>query len=252
MNPLIALLAGVVGYLLGAVSFARIVARLVAPGQDISTLELAVPGSEARFRSNVVSATTVRLHLGARYGCLTSILDMLKAAAPMLAFRAWHPGAPYYLIAGGMAVVGHNWPIYYQFRGGRGMSPMLGGLFALDWVGVIVTHLLGTVLGAVTRNAIVLIGTGTLLMIPWIWFRSRDLGQVLYAAAMNVVFWTAMAPELREFGRLRREGRLDEFWHAQNVRVMGRRGSEVVEQVTVSEMLRKITRVFRPARQRPD
>ena len=112
MNLLIALLAMAIGYLLGSISFARLVTRLFVPEQDISKIEIEVPDSVERFESDAISATSVRLHLGPKYGCLTSILDILKATIPALAFKLWQPEAPYYLFAAGMAAVGHNWPIY--------------------------------------------------------------------------------------------------------------------------------------------
>ena len=227
MDPFIALLAAAVGYLAGAISFARVITRIFAPHQDISQLEIVVPDGEAIFQSNVVSATTVRLYLGARYGCLTSVLDMLKVTIPALVFRLWQPEAPYYLIVATMGTVGHNWPLYYRFQGGRGMSPILGGMLAVDWLGVLATNLVGLLVGVPLKNTIITIGAGIALMIPWLWFRNGDLAQVAYATAMNVIFWASMAPELREFGRLKREGKLEEFRDARQLRVVGRGGEEV-------------------------
>lgn len=234
MNWSIALLAAVVGYLSGSISFARLVTRVFAPGHDISKLEVQVPDSDVKFESDVISATTVRLHLGSRYGCLTSILDMLKAGLPALAFKLLYPGAPYYLIAASMATVGHNWPLYHGFKGGRGLSPILGGLMVVDWLGTLVTQIVGSVIGIGAKNTLIAIGAGILLMVIWVWVRSGDWAEVVYVVAMNVLFWGAMRPEVQESARLRREGMLQTFRDAENLRVVGRRGEQVIRSANLS------------------
>jgi glycerol-3-phosphate acyltransferase PlsY len=203
MNLLTALFAVVIGYLAGSISFARLVARRFAPEQDITKIEIEVPDSEARFESDAISATSVRLHLGPRYGCLVGTLDILKAAIPALAFKLWQPDAPYYLLAAGMAAVGHNWPIYYRFKGGRGISPIMGGMLVVDWLGVVVTNLLGLLSDLAIKNTLVSSGVWLVLMIPWIWFRSGDAAELAYAVAMCILFWASMIPEWRELLRLR-------------------------------------------------
>lgn len=245
MNWLIAGLAALIGYLSGSISFARIVAAIFAPGRDIEKLVLSVPDGKARIETNTVSATTIRMHLGARYGCLTSILDMLKAALPALVFRLWQPEAPYYLVAAGMATVGHNWPLYYRSKGGRGMSPILGGLFVVDWLGVLITHVVAFAVGWPLKNAMIWGGGGIVLMIPWLWIRTGNWRPILYAVLMNVLFWTAMVPELKQYGALRREGTLEEFQNANRLRVTGATPGEEREAMSSSAMLARITSVFR-------
>ena len=98
MSPAIALLAGVIGYLIGSISLHVLLVRIRAPGLDVSTIEHPVEGSKV-FESGSISATSVRLQLGVRYGCLVAILDMLKGLLPTLLFKLWQPDAPYYLIA---------------------------------------------------------------------------------------------------------------------------------------------------------
>ena len=237
MNLLIALLAMVIGYLAGSISFARLVTRLFAPEQDISKTEIEVPDSEARFESDAISATWVRLHLGPRYGCLTSILDILKAAIPALAFKLWQPEAPYCLLAAGMAAVGHNWPIYHRFKGGRGMSPIMGGMLVVDWLGVVVTNLIGLLSFSVIESTLVASGVWLVLMIPWVWFRTHDWSKLVYAVAMCILFWASMIPEWRELLRLRREGVLENLKHAKEVRVLSRRDGGTAQQISVSDLL---------------
>ena len=68
-----------------------------------------------------------------------------------------------------MAAVGHNWPIYYRFKGGRGISPIMGGMLVVDWLGVVITNLLGLLSDLVIKSTLVSSGIWLILMIPWIW-----------------------------------------------------------------------------------
>jgi glycerol-3-phosphate acyltransferase PlsY len=133
---------------------------------------------------------------------------MLKALIPTLAFRLWQPDVPYYLITATMATVGHNYPIFYGFKGGRGLATVYGGFLVLDWVGVLVTSITGMLLGGLLGQVLLMRWAGLLLMIPWIWLRTHDVAKLAYLLIANALFWYAMLPELRQFFRLRREGQL--------------------------------------------
>ncbi|MBC7251218.1 MAG: glycerol-3-phosphate acyltransferase [Anaerolineae bacterium] len=206
MNPSLALLAAVVGYLAGSISFARIVGRIVAPHEDLTKTEIPIPDSEEKVDMGSVSATTVSMHLGPKYGFLTVVLDMLKVALPTLAFRLAYPGKPYFLVAAAMGMAGHIWPVYHRFKGGRGLSAMYGGMFAIDWIGVFATSLLGAFLGMfVFKDVLVAYMGGLWLIIPWLWFRTYDLWHVVYAIVANVFFLLSIIPELRQYIHFRRE-----------------------------------------------
>ena len=240
VNLLAALLAIVIGYLIGSISFARLVARRFAPEQDISKIEIDVPDSEERFESDAISATSVRLHLGNRYGCLVGILDILKAVIPALAFKLLQPDAPYYLLAAGMAAVGHNWPIYYRFKGGRGISPIMGGMLVVDWLGVVVTNLLGLASDLVIKNTLISSGVWLLLMVPWIWFGPYGWPERFYAVAMCIVYAVAMLPEWREILRLNRTGELEKLQNARELRVASRLDGGVAQQASVPDVISEL------------
>lgn len=244
MDPWIALLAVLTGYLSGSISFARLISRIVAPGKDLSGVVVAVPGREARINSTSISATTVRMNLGTSYGCLTSILDMLKAFVPAMAFKIYQPELPYYLIAASMATIGHVLPIYHRFKGGRGLSPVLGGFMALDWVGTLLTNLIGMLVGIPMKNALVYSGLGIVLMIPWTLLRTQDPITFLYVLAMNIVYWGAMIPELREYARLKREGELEAFREARQLRVIRQGQEDRLENITLASIMDRINRLL--------
>ncbi len=197
MNMLVALLAAVVGYAFGSISFARLFAKGVASETDLAVTEIDIPGSEKKFELKTISATSIMLRRGARYGCFTSIFDMLKATLPVLAFRLLFPEQAYYLIAAVTCVIGHNYPVQHGFKGGRGMSPILGSLLAIDWLAIPVVLLVSNVIGLLILRDILVAYTGFVpLLIPWFFIRSDDPALIIYAVTVNIVFWIAIRPEL--------------------------------------------------------
>jgi glycerol-3-phosphate acyltransferase PlsY len=218
----ILLLAVIVGYLFGSISFARVINRLVAPEQEITGMELDT-GSTEKIRVETVSGTSISMKLGAKYGGITAILDILKVAIPTLAFKLGYREAPYFLATAAMGLIGHNWPLYHRFKGGRGLSAIYGGFLVIDWVGSLVTSFAGMFLGlAVLRNVLVSYLAGLWLMIPWLWFRTRDLAHLAYAIFVNVIFVLAMIPEFRMIRDLKQRGAEGDFAEAMESTPMGR------------------------------
>ena len=207
MDLAIALIAAIVTYLIGSFSFARLIGQLVAPKVDVSHTELPVPGTNESISMRSVSGTSVSIHLGPKWGVLTSLFDMLKVALPTLAFRLLYPGTHYFLISAVAGVIGHNWPLYYRFKGGSGLSAIYGSMFVIDWIGVLVTAFGGMILGMVViRDVVVSYLAGLWLMIPWLWFRTYDVWYLAYGVAVNVLFVLALLPEIRKVMEYRRRG----------------------------------------------
>ncbi len=198
--------AAAVGYLFGSISVSRLIARRVNPKADISKIEYEVPGSTEMFVTDSVSATAARHHLGARWGCLTAILDMAKVLAPTLAVRLLWPEAPYYLATAAFGLVGHDWPLFARFKGGRGESPIIGGLLAIDPLGLLVTTVASSVTGIVVGHILVFRWAWLLLLIPWFWFRLHSWPHVVYMVICNIIYWYTMSPELIQYARMGPKG----------------------------------------------
>lgn len=208
MNLLIALAAAIVGYLIGAISFTRIIGRWAAPGEDLETTTLDLGTSGRTFEMKSVSATSLTLRKGPRAGCLASLLDILKGLLPTLFFWYFFPVEYYFLIASASVVAGHNFPVYYRFKGGRGMSPMYGGLLVIDWVSIPITAIGGSIFGLfLLRDMFLSFTVGVFFLIPWFWYRFNDPAYLLYAVVVNILFWVAIWPELRIHLKNRREGK---------------------------------------------
>jgi glycerol-3-phosphate acyltransferase PlsY len=117
-------LALAAAYLVGSLSFAVIVSRLMG---------LADPRS---YGSHNPGATNV-LRSGKRSAAvLTLALDVLKGYLPVLAVLVWGPawglGAGSAAWVGVAAFVGHVWPVFFRFQGGKGVATAAGVLFALN------------------------------------------------------------------------------------------------------------------------
>lgn len=210
----IALLDAVLVYLIGSISFARMVTRFWAPGKDITNFEIPVEGTEDRYKVLSIGANSVSSVLGPKAGMVVSVFDILKILIPTLLFKLIFPEQPAYtLIAAIAGMIGHIWPVYYQFHGGSGFSAVLGGLLVIDWLAAFVCPVAGLFLGMVVfRNMIVANLMWMWLLIPWFWWRTDgDIQYSLYAVAVNVLFILAMMPEIKMGIKYKREGKYVEY-----------------------------------------
>jgi len=66
-------------------------------------------------------------------------------------------------------------------------------------VGLVIANLVGFVLGALAGNILVLRWAGLVLLIPWMWLRFHEWPYVAYMAFVNLIYWIAMAPDLKQY-----------------------------------------------------
>lgn len=115
-----------VAYLIGAIPFAYVIVYAVKR-VDIRTVG-----------SGNVGATNAGRLLGFKYFVLVFLLDLAKGLLPTLGFPialakltgAALPGLPVFIALA--TILGHNFPVFLKFRGGKGVATSLGALFALD------------------------------------------------------------------------------------------------------------------------
>jgi glycerol-3-phosphate acyltransferase PlsY len=225
LDWLTGLIVAIGGYLVGSISGARLVSRIVAPGKPVpAETVMRIEGTDRTVTMKSVSATSVSANLGPRYGFMTYLFDLMKVFVPVLLLRIFMPGTHYYLIPATTGVAGHIWPVYHRFRGGRGASPIYGGVFAIDWPGVLVAAFGGMIFGfVVLKDIYFTYMAGLWFLIPWLWLRTRDPYVVLYAVAINVMFAISSIPEAREWFKVKRE---DPVWRdpakAWQISAMGR------------------------------
>ena len=118
------LAALIVGYLLGSIPFGLLITRAAGLG-DIRAI-----GSGNIGATNVLR--TGRKSLAAA----TLVLDALKGTVAVLLGHVIAPHGD--IVAGFAAFIGHIFPVWLRFRGGKGVATYLGALIALSWQAAIV------------------------------------------------------------------------------------------------------------------
>lgn len=116
----------VLGYLIGAIPFGVIAGRLMR-GIDVRD-----------YGSGGMGMTNVMRTVGRKAGLLVMIADLLKGAGAVALAWPIIGSSPDMLgwghaVAGMAAVVGHSWPVYIRFRGGRGIATGAGALLVIYW-----------------------------------------------------------------------------------------------------------------------
>lgn len=184
------LIAVVCSYLLGSVSSAYFLAKL--KGVDLRT-----------GGSGNLGASNATVLLGWRIGVAVAILDGLKGLIPVLVFRTLFPENPNIAVLAGLcAVLGHIFPFYLHFKGGKGFATYMGMTLALDWrlfLGVLV-------LGAVITVATKYIALATLSVVcavpaAALYFRPDPVLALMLGAMTGIIFY-----KHRENLRRMREG----------------------------------------------
>ena len=120
MSAAWAIACGIAGYLIGSVPFGLLLTRLAGLG-DIR-----------RIGSGNIGATNVLRTGNRKLAAATLLLDGGKGAAAAL-LATWLAGPMAGLVAGGGAVLGHLFPVWLRFRGGKGVATGLGVLFGTAW-----------------------------------------------------------------------------------------------------------------------
>ena len=128
------------GYLLGSIPFGVVLTRLAGAG-DLRSI-----GSGNIGATNVLR--TGRKGLAAA----TLVLDALKATLAVV-LAAWAFGPSSALAAAAGAMLGHLYPVWLKFRGGKGVATFLGGLIGLAWPAAIAFAVVWLAVAAVTRRS---------------------------------------------------------------------------------------------------
>ena len=165
-------------YLMGSIPFAYLFTLLVT-GKDIRTLGNRNAGAANVFR--VVSKPA---------GAAVSILDIGKGAVAVVLMRALGPGGWWPVIGGVAAVLGHNFPIWLSFRGGRGLGASIGALLALmPLETLIVLPILGLIFLVITGSAI----TGAIISFLLLIGLAAWRGQTVPHTLAPLIFLLTMA-----------------------------------------------------------
>ena len=163
------------GYCLGSIPFGLLLTRLTGAG------DLRAIGSGNIGATNVLR--TGRKGLAAA----TLALDALKATlAVVLAWAAF--GRPTALAAAAGAVLGHMYPVWLNFRGGKGVATYLGGLIGLAWPAAAVFAVVWLAVAALTRYSSAAALAATVAS-PLAMAAIGEGGAALVFAALSALIW---------------------------------------------------------------
>ena len=170
------LLWAVLGYLLGSIPFGMILARVMGLG------------NLREIGSGNIGATNVLRTGSKKAAALTLLLDGAKGAVAVLLARAM-AGEDAAQLAGLAAMIGHCFPVWLQFKGGKGVATFLGILIALAWpvgIGACLAWLAGALLSRISSmGALVAAAASTFLIM----FTGNGTMLVLGALLTLLVFW---------------------------------------------------------------
>ena len=172
---LVSVLLVAAGYLLGSVATAVLVSR-------------ALGASDPRSGgSGNPGATNVLRLAGRRAAALTLAGDVVKGVAPVLAARALDQPSGLVALVGLAAFLGHLYPVFFGFRGGKGVATALGallGMAPLLGAAALATWL---VVAGVSRYSSLAALAASVLAPAYAWIVSGDPGVVGAVSAMTVL-----------------------------------------------------------------
>jgi acyl phosphate:glycerol-3-phosphate acyltransferase len=178
------LLTAVLGYLLGSIPFGILVTRVMGLG------DLRAIGSGNIGATNVLRTGNKRAALA------TLLLDGGKGAVAVLLARWLIGGEDAAQVAGLAAFLGHLYPVWLGFKGGKGVATFLGLFLALDWqvgLGLCLTWLVTALLARVSSIAALVAAASSALWILWL----NDGSLLVLALILTVLVYVRHSENLK-------------------------------------------------------
>ena len=184
MSSVYAIAATLAAYLFGSLAFAVIVSRVMGLS-DPRTFGSKNPGATNVLRSGSKAAALVTL-----------LLDALKGFLPVFLVQRF--GAPYGLQEGTMALVavaaflGHLYPVFFKFRGGKGVATFIGVVFGVHWLLGVATGLTWIIVAVFFRySSLSSLVSGAFAPLYYLlmdrvapWYADRRIAAALFAMAL--------------------------------------------------------------------
>ena len=175
MNILLFILFPVLGYLSGSLPFSIWVTRYA------KNVDVRDAGS-----GHATTTNTIR-QAGFGWGVLVGFLDLAKGFIPTYIATRYSNETWVVALTAALAVAGHCWPIFAQFRGGMGLAAFGGALLAVNWFSFVMgAGLLLTLLLIIRHGARASVFTG-IFMAPLFWLLNLRGMEVWIALACGIV-----------------------------------------------------------------
>lgn len=191
-DPTHLLIALVGGYLCGTIAFGLILMKAFGLG-DLRSIG-----------SGNIGATNVLRTGNKKVAALTLLGDLLKATIPILI--AWRWGAPAAAVAGFGAFLGHLFPVWLGFRGGKGVATYIGVLLGFAPIGVLVFAAVWLGIAKLSRYSSLAALTAT-LVVPIAYLLLGNPLAAALTALLTVFVYIKHAPNIRRL-RAGTEGKI--------------------------------------------
>ena len=142
MELIYTIVVGIVAYLIGSINSSILISKAVM-GKDIR-----------ESGSGNAGATNMLRTMGKKYAIITLIIDILKGVVALLLAKLAISCGAYKVsmyIAGVAVVIGHNFPVFFGFKGGKGVATSLGVILLLDWKIGLVTLAIALAIMAISK-----------------------------------------------------------------------------------------------------
>ena len=180
MNVALSVLSIIIAYLLGSIPFAYIIGKL--RGLDVRKVGDKNVGTFNVFR-----------HAGMGAGITTLVAEVGKGALAIVVAKVLSVNELVVFGAGVAAVIGHNWPIFLRFRGGRGLAVVIGALLALLPIEMLIAAAISLLVLYATRNTI---WFGVAMFLPLV------LLSVLFKERISLIIYSVALPCLAGLAHL--------------------------------------------------
>lgn len=167
-------------YLFGAIPFGLLIGKMA--GMDVRT-----------GGSKNIGATNVSRLLGKKLGILTLVCDCAKGFLPMVLASTLLTGQTeqdvVVVVCGVLAVLGHMFPLYLGFKGGKGVATGLGVFLYLSPLAIVLS--IGVFILAVAISGFVSVGSllSSLFMVFWLWMLDAPHTSLWAAGIVAALIW---------------------------------------------------------------
>jgi glycerol-3-phosphate acyltransferase PlsY len=168
--------AAILGYLLGSIPFGLLLTRLAGHG-DIRAIG-----------SGNIGATNVLRTGNKGLAAATLLLDLLKGTAAVFA-GWWLGGSDAALLAGVAAFLGHLFPVWLRFNGGKGVATYIGTTLGLVWQAVPVFAVVWLLVALTTRYSSLAALVASLATAVAVFLLATPLVGIVFAAMTALVFY---------------------------------------------------------------
>lgn len=183
-----------ISYIIGSIPFSYIIARLYK-GKDIRKL-----GTKNVGATNVISV------VGLVPGLVALFFDISKGTLAVYLTEKITGNSVVSIFAGFFTVIGHNWPIFLKFNGGKGIATTIGILLIKSPISFLILYLIVipiTIL--ITNDSFMSASIGFIIFPLILWLLKRDIWWVIFGILLALIIVIRHMDELKTFFEGRRE-----------------------------------------------